>query len=271
MFDENTDNPMPEDRGDFTHELAKILKEHLPSCEVEVNGENGIYVNSRFLDTENIYRMTRNNPSHAREMVLAYIDNILKNMPSVVINEDSLSVDEIKTRIMPRIQPESIFQNLNRDNMAYVPFVNNAIIAYVFDAPEVTVSITKDHLERWELTIEEVEELAKFNLANYNPGFEVQYLSSKDGGTCAVISCLDGYDASRLLLPKLFRVLSPKLGGNFYVGIPSRDMFIAASEKPKAMLRRISKRLKQDFLTMPYPIVPDFFYVTLDGVSAGNL
>ena len=172
---------------------------------------------------------------------------------------------------MPRIYGESVFSHLDRNNLAHAPYVNGTIIAFVFDTPALTVSITRNQLKYWNISLDEAEELAKLNLHAYRPELDLQIVQSKEGGTCAIFSEQDGYDASRILLPNLFTKLAPQLGGNFYVGIPARDLFVALSAKPKAMVSRLHKRLISDYNRLPYPITSSLFYITQDGACAADL
>ena len=77
----------------------------------------------------------------------------------------------------------------------------------------------------------------------------------------------DGYDAARLLLGGLHDRLSSQLGGDFYVATPARDMFVAISPGPDPFIKRLRTRVEHDYKRLPYPISPDFFFVTRDGVA----
>ena len=81
------------------------------------------------------------------------------------------------------------------------------------------------------------------------------------------LHALRGYDAARLLLGDLHRRLAAKLGGDFYVATPARDMFVAMSLGPDEFVGRLRERVDDDYTRMPYPISRELFYVTLDGVA----
>jgi uncharacterized protein YtpQ (UPF0354 family) len=167
---------------------------------------------------------------------------------------------------MPRIQPISIFSHLSREQVAHIPYVNDTVIVFVTDLPHMTVSITTEQLLRWRLDLDEIEQVARQNLDEYAPELEVQLVESKEGGKAAIISQHDGYDAARLLLGGLYERLAPRLGGDFYVATPARDMFVAFSPNPDSFVSRLHDRVEHDYRRLPYPITPDFFYVTRDGV-----
>ncbi len=68
--------------------------------------------------------------------------------------------EEVRYRIMPRLQPNSIFERLDKDEAAHAPFVNDTILFM----PHATVSITVAQMNRWGISIEEHKQLARANL-----------------------------------------------------------------------------------------------------------
>jgi len=145
--------------------------------------------------------------------------------------------------------------------------VNGTVIVFVTDLPHMTVSITTEQQLRWNISLDEMDEIARNNLNEYAPDLDVQLVESKEGGRAAIISQHDGYDAARLLLGGLYDRLAPQMGGNFYVAVPARDMFVAISANPAPFVSRLQDRVIQDFRRLPYPISPDFYLVTRDGIA----
>ena len=168
---------------------------------------------------------------------------------------------------MPRIQPESIFEHLDREQIAHVPFVNGTAIVFVIDLPQLTVSITTEQMVRWGLQADDLDAMARENLAHYAPDLEVRIVDSHDGGRAAIVAQQDGYDAARLLLGTMYDRLAREMKGDFYVATPSRDTFIAMSVGPDPFLGRLRQRVEEDYRRLPYPITRELFYVTRDGVA----
>ena len=168
---------------------------------------------------------------------------------------------------MPRIQPVSIFDNLDREQVAHVPFVNDTVIVFVIDMPHMTVSITVEQLVRWGLAADDLDVIARENLAQYSPQLEIQFVESTEGGRAAIVAAQDGYDAARLLLNTLHERLAPELHGDFYVATPARDMFLALTCDPPEFVDRLAKRVQLDYKRLPYPITNQLFVVTRDGVA----
>lgn len=258
---------MPHEPEAFAAQVAQLLRTLQPTFQVEHAGPRELMVNGRRLDLENLFRMVQHEPERGSEIVEHYLQQLFAGDAAQL---GPMSLEFARPRIMPRIQPETIFQHLSREMVAHVPFVNGTVVVFVIDLPQMTVSITTEQMIRWNLGIEELEQIARTNLDAYAPEIEVQLVESKEGGRAAIVSEQDGYDAARLLLSDLFDRLAPRLGGNFYVALPARDMFLALSENPAPFVRRLHERVALDYKRLPYPITADFFLVTRDGVAGTN-
>lgn len=255
---------MPREPGSFVERVAAMLRKLHPAFSIESGAAKELIINGRRLDLENLYRMVNHEPGRGSEIVEHYLTQLFAGDAAQL---GHMSLEFARPRIMPRIQPEAIFQHLTRELVAHVPFVNDTVVVFVIDLPQMTVSITTEQMVRWGLSVEELDDIARGNLDAYAPELEVQLVESKEGGRAAIVSEQDGYDAARLLLTSLFRRLAPQLGGNFYVALPARDMFLALSHDPEPFVKRLHDRVEQDYKRLPYPITSDFFLVTRDGVA----
>jgi uncharacterized protein YtpQ (UPF0354 family) len=168
---------------------------------------------------------------------------------------------------MPRIQPDRIFEHLDRELVVHQPFVNDTSVIYVIDMPHVTVSITVEQMLRWGMDVDEVDRHARRNLRSLTPRLEVKMVDGEDGGRAALLIEHDGYDASRLLLNDLYRALAPEMGGVFLVATPARDSFVAITSQPEDFADRMQMRVTADFKRLPYPITDRYFLVTQDGIA----
>ncbi|MEM9066222.1 MAG: DUF1444 family protein [Planctomycetota bacterium] len=255
---------LPTDPTGFTEFVGGLLRKTHPSFKVDMPGPNELVVNGRRLDLENLLRMVNHEPDRGTDIVEHYLGQLFSEQNDEL---GAMTLDFVRPRIMPRIQPETIFEHLNREMVAHIPFVNETVVVFVVDLPLMTVSITTEQLLRWGIDIDETEAMARRNLDVYAPELEIQLVESKEGGKAAILSEQDGYDAARLLLSGLFEKLAPRLGGDFLVATPARDMFVAMTPGPTDFLGRLEARVEQDYTRLPYPITDRLFYVTLDGVA----
>ncbi|MEQ8844051.1 MAG: DUF1444 family protein [Phycisphaerales bacterium] len=258
---------MPEEPEAFAEQVAFLLRRLKPELNVLMTGPTELLIDGRRLDLDNLRRLVTTDPPRGVEIVEQYLEHLF--------DEEAMSVAAMpwqmaRTRIMPRIQPEAIFDRLSREHVAHTSYVNDTVIVYVLDMPHMTISVTTEQMIRWGLDAEGLDAVARENLRRYTPELEFRMVSAEDGGRAMILTQQDGYDASRLLLDDLFMDLAPRLGGDFLVATPSRDMLLAISTSPEPFIHRLQGRIDQDFARLPYPITNRLFYVTRDGV-AGTL
>ncbi|HMN97362.1 MAG TPA: DUF1444 family protein [Phycisphaerales bacterium] len=254
----------PIDREGFGEAVLKLLRRSHPERRAELSAPMHLVVDGRHLGLDNLLRLVNADPGRAEEIVETYLARLLEGD---ALAGAPMPLALARPRIMPRIQPCSIFEHLDPAQVAHVPFVNETVVVFVLDLPQMTVSLTTEQMVRWGLELEELEAVARTNLARYAPDLPVQIVESAEGGRAAILSRHDGYDAARLLLEPLHRRLARELRGDFYVATPARDMFVAFTFDPPEFVDRLRARVAQDFRRLPYPITDDFFLVTMDGVA----
>ncbi len=255
---------MPREPEAFSEQVVYILRRHFPDREVTLAGPMDLYLDGRHLGLNNLYRMVMATPERGVEIVEDFLEQLLDGDELANI---PMPYSLAKERIMPRIQPLSIFEQLDSEQVAYSPFVNDTAILYVIDMPKMTVSITVEQMLRWGVSVDEIDRIARENLAKYQPELKLQIVEARDGGRAAIFNMQDGYDAARLLLSTLFSRLAPEFKGNFYVAAPARDMFMAISCGPDVFVEKLQQRIATDYKRLPYPISSDLFLVTQDGVA----
>jgi len=258
---------MPREPEAFGEQVVQILRRHFPDREVQLAGPMDLCLDGRHLGLGNLYRMVHTDVTKGAEIVEEFLYQLLQGDE---LSRIQLPLSMAKERIMPRIQPVSIFEQLDRSQVAFQPFVNDTAILYVTDMPRMTVSITIEQMLRWGIHIDELDSIARSNLASYHSDLKLQIVDARDGGRVAIFNMQDGYDAARLLLESLWTRLSPEFNGNFYVATPARDLFMAISCGPDAFVEKLQERIVRDYKRLPYPISSDLFLVTCDGV-AGTL
>jgi hypothetical protein len=64
-------------------------------------------------------------------------------------------------------------------------------------------------------------------------------------------------------------LFSKPLGSPFWAGIPCRDTLVLYSDR-RQLKQRTERRLAKDCRTSAYPITPQPFLVTRDGIAPGG-
>lgn len=255
---------MPDEPEAFAEQVAVILGRMMPDLAIETAGITELLIDGRRLDLENLRRLVATDPSRGVEIVEQYLDHLFDDE---ALATAAMPWSLARARVMPRIQPDSIFDHLAPEQVAHLPYVNDTSIVYVLDMPQMTVSITTEQMLRWGVDVEELDQIARENLRRYAPELNFRVVTTDDGGRAMILTEQDGYDASRLLLTGLFLDLAPRLGGDFFVATPSRDMLLAMSTAPEPFISKLQGRIDIDFARLPYPITNRLFYVTRDGVA----
>jgi hypothetical protein len=77
----------------------------------------------------------------------------------------------------------------------------------------------------------------------------------------------DSYNSARLLSEPFMSRLREVIGGNFAVGLPGRDFFVAVSLKSQKMLDHVRRKVREDYAQMDHPLTDRMLLVSADGVS----
>jgi len=149
---------IPETPEQFSAQVADLVRSRHPGRKVELVATLVVTIDGRHLGLENLWRTVQRTPETWLETVEHHIDRVLEG--------DQMSSLDIpfavaKPRIMPRIQPSNIFQTLDREQVAHVPWVNDTVIVFVMDMPHYTVSISTEQMLRWGVCAEDLEEIAR--------------------------------------------------------------------------------------------------------------
>ena len=77
---------------------------------------------------------------------------------------------------------------------------------------------------------------------------------------------MDGYDASRVLLPTLHEKLREHLGSPFAAGIPNRDILLCFRNDDETV-GRLREQIAEDHRQMPHGVTDKLLLVTPDGIA----
>lgn len=255
---------LPREPEAFTEQVMRLLAEPLGNARIEFSGPLELHIDDRAVDLTDLYRAIHNGERPPEQAIEHFVEAYLEARR---LEETPLPFEMIRSRILPRIQPSGFFKESRAEFYACQPFINDTLILYMIDVNGVVTPVTTEQLIRWGIGVEDLDELARRNLAAHEPDLELKVFQG-DEGTAALFNAGDGYDASRLLLNHLYPQLAPELGGNFLVAIPTRDVFVAFPTEPDGFVGQLKQRIAADYRKLPYPITDNLFLVTLDGVAS---
>ena len=116
---------MPIDPHEFSDSVIEILRNAYPERAAHLTGPLHLLLDGRHLGLENLYRMVLRDPKSGAEIVQAYLERLMEGDQ---LSGAPLPLAVARARIMPRIQPVSIFEHLDPAQVAHVPFVNSTVI-----------------------------------------------------------------------------------------------------------------------------------------------
>ena len=133
------------------------------------------------------------------------------------------SFGDILLGILPMLLPETATD----PDMAMIvtqPLVAGLRVAYAVDSERTISYVSQPALERWQLTLDEIHQVALDNLVARSDAINAHAAQDESGQIYLILfQTLDGYDASRLLLPTLNERLREHLGSPFAAGVPNRS------------------------------------------------
>jgi hypothetical protein len=170
--------------------------------------------------------------------------SVLRDMP-----ED---FEDVKPDLLPIVRSRAHFELNQLRSMVesgtplswpYVPLGEHFGVALVYDLPDAMRSIPQANLDAWGLTLYEVLEVARENLAT----LPAKFIGPHSGEGVYLSATGDNYDASRILAPDLIGQF--QLKGDPVAMIANRDNLIVAGADDatglEAMLNLAAEALQQ--------------------------
>jgi hypothetical protein len=253
---------MPLTREQFADQLVKHVAVKFPLVKLAPGPQPfSMRVNGHVASLENVYRMAQMQPEDANHHIDRWVVELLR--ASEGTPDQGGTLKELRSRILPMVLPAGAIN----DAMVSQPIVEGLSVAYAIDNDRTIAYIPRSHFDTWGISVDELHEIALKNLLAKSESLEAQ-VAQDDAGNVSLIlfQRLDGYDASRLLLPTLHEKLSGYLGSPFVAGVPNRDILLCFRNDPAA-LANLQKQIADDFRNMPHQVTDQLFLVTPDGIA----
>jgi uncharacterized protein YtpQ (UPF0354 family) len=141
------------------------------------------------------------------------------------------------------------------------------LVGYGLDNQRTIAYVPRQAFEAWGITLDELHEASLANLTARSQVLQAHAAADADGRVnLIIVQTMDGYDASRILLPGLHEHLRGHLGSPFVAGIPNRDILLCFRNEPENVAR-LRGQIAQDFQTMPHQVTDQLFLITADGLA----
>jgi uncharacterized protein YtpQ (UPF0354 family) len=215
-------------------------------------------------DLSNFYSAYVRDPAQLDVVVQTFVRAMLGIQP----DRSSSDYAELAARVYPMLKPLDMLVEVRERKLpmlAYREFLADLMIAYVIDEERSVAYINEDHLERWNISVQDLHERALENLRRRTDA-GVRYTTVGEGEQrLFIFNSGDGYDATRLLLAEVLASWARELPGNLVVGIPNRDFLIAFSDANPEILRGVAHQVQADAAQREYGLTEQLFTLA-DGV-----
>jgi uncharacterized protein YtpQ (UPF0354 family) len=251
-------------REQFIDQVLQHISEKFPLVKVS-RGEThfALRIDGQVASLENIYRMTLLRPEQSRQHIERWIVELLRAAEGTPDRTGKL--DDVKDRILPMVLPGSP-SDKPTEGISQV-LVDGLQVAYAIDGDRTISYITRQQFESWNITLDELHEIALANLVQRSEAIEAQAAHDGSGNINLILfQTLDGYDASRVLLPTLHQKLRQYLGSPFAAGIPNRDILLCFRNDDETV-QRLSAQIAEDYRQMPHQVTEKLLLITADGLA----
>lgn len=252
----------------FSRRAFELARQKFPLLEVSLAGEMQLQIATSRLNLGNFYRAYIQAPEKFEQILLPAFSTAVQ-VQGWGESETSPPLELIKERLMPMLYPEQLWQ----EKFPYIvgtPWVAGLVILYVVDESNAYWYVRDKLLEQWELTVEDLHNIALENMRQYfqeNP-MEMAVATDEGGEPSMMMpSQPDTYNSARLLSPSFRGRMRDTAQGDLIVGAPGRDFFIAISMKAPQLLSRIREQVRKDHANTDHPLTERLLLMTADGVS----
>ncbi|MBS0262772.1 MAG: DUF1444 family protein [Planctomycetes bacterium] len=251
----------------FVRRVLDLARAKFPLLECASAPDFQIRLGDSKINLFNFYRSYVQAPDQFETIVLPALTTVVQ-VQEWGTEQTEPELDSVARRIMPMLYPEEVWRQ-QFPQIVGRPWIGGLVVLYVIDESQAYWYIREDLVETWGITVDELHERALENLERYfeDQPMEFNVAGAEDGPRLLVPTRQDAYNTSRLLSEGFHRKMRGVLGGDFAVGTPSRDFFVAISLQSPEVIERVRRSVVHDFQTMDHPLSERLFLVTVDGVT----
>jgi hypothetical protein len=252
-------------REEFPELVMRLVKTKFPLVKIVPAREGfAVTVNGNLASLENLYRMATLRPDDVQQHVNRWVVELLRAAEGT--HDQEGSYDELKPRILPLVLSSEGAQSRG-PSVVTQPLIDGLIVAYAIDSDRTISYLGRSHFASWKISLDKLHDTAMDNLVARSEAMNAHAAQDDEGRVNLILfQQMDGYDASRILLPTLHDRLREHLGSPFAAAIPNRDILICFRNEPE-MLERLRGQIAEDYRSMPHQVTDRLFLVTADGIA----
>jgi uncharacterized protein YtpQ (UPF0354 family) len=252
-------------REQFTEQVITVVKAKFPLVKIaRAEASFSLKINGHVASLENLFRIVALRPDDAQHQIERWAVELIRAGEGTP--DADASFDELKERILPMVianPPEGP----DASPVYTQPLIEGLHIAYAVDNDRTINYILRSTVTRWNVDPETLHDVAIENLIARSESINAHAAQDEDGSISLILfQTMDGFDASRLLLPTLHDRLREHLGSPFVAGIPNRDILLCF-RNDEATTDRLREQIQRDYLSMPHQVTDRLILITPDGIA----
>jgi hypothetical protein len=250
-------------REQFVEQVLLYVKEKFPLVKIARGQEPfSMLVNGHLASMENVYRMAVLQPEDMRHHIERWVVELIRAAEGTPDRNGSF--EELRDRILPMIVVDG---DKDRKTMVTEPLLEGLSVAYAIDSDRTIAYIPEQQFSDWGVDRETLHETALDNLVKRSESMSAHAAQDEEGKINLILfQTMDGYDASRVLLPNLHEKLREHLGSPFVAAIPNRDILLCFRNDEETV-ERLREQIETDHRRMPHGVTEKLLLITPDGIA----
>jgi hypothetical protein len=267
----------------FAQTVIERVRQRFPLVKIgRARQPFSVRVNGHVASLENLYRIWRLKPQELQHQIERWAVELLR--ASEGSPDRDADFEQIADRLLPMVlpcdeprempaaelppeAPSGIAPPGKLDHLATQPLVPGLCVGYVIDGDRTISYVPWAALKRWDVNLERLHERALANLVGRSESMNAHAAQDESGRINLILfQTLDGFDASRLLLPSLHDRLREHLGSPFVAAIPNRDILLCF-RNDRETVESLRDQINSDYRTMPHQVTNKLLLVTADGIA----
>jgi uncharacterized protein YtpQ (UPF0354 family) len=253
-------------REQFAEQVIEIVRARFPLVKIaRAEQPFSLRVNGQIASLENLYRWSLLKPEELKHYVQRWAVELLR--ASEGSPDQGAAFDELSDRILPMVLGKQYVET-QAQSMVSQPLVSELHVAYAIDSDRTIAYIPRAQFDAWNITLDQLHNTAIQNLLGRSEQIAAHAAQDESTGQVNLIlfQTMDGFDASRILLPNLHDRLRQYLGSPFCAGIPNRDILLCFRNDDETV-SKLRGKIGDDYLHMPHQVTDKLLLVTADGLA----
>jgi uncharacterized protein YtpQ (UPF0354 family) len=257
--------PPPPPREQFLEQVLELIRQRFPLVKVARSEQSfSLKLNGHSASLENLYRVVTLKPEESRRQIERWVVELLRAAEGAPGEKGGF--EDLKERLLPVLLAEAP-QDIDSAGIVSQPLIDGLRVAYVLDHDRTISYLPRSLFDQWEIPVDQLHDTAIANLVARSEAINAHAAQDNDGGVYLILfQTMDGYDASRLLLPTLHERLRSYLGSPFVAAVPNRDILICFRNETE-VVEKLTQKIGQDYRSMPHEVTDKLFLVTPDGIA----